>query len=449
MRLLRTGAQILAVRGGQVALTAAAGLLIARTLGPREQGFYSLTLAGALLAAAALNGGVGLAAVPALRSGEASARRLLRAQLWWIAAVGGALALTALAAAGPAREAAARWLGWDAAAAAAAAVIVLGALAGDVFFYDLLALGRLVAGPLLNLARAGVLLAGAGALALGGGLGLTSALAAYAAAQAAGAAGLLGLLLRTARGGAGEPAASTGPVPPPAGGPRPPSPQPAPRALLRRLLACGWVGQFSAVAAMLHQRLDLALVTVWHGAAAAGVYSIALLLGELLWNLPAALSPVLVYTSAAPDGGPRRDRLAARAVRAGLLATLAAAVPLAALAGWLIPALFGPAYAGAAAPLRTRLPGVVAYAVGGVLAGDFIGRGRAAWNTQASVLTAAVNAAAGLWLIPRHGLAGAGWASTLAYLAGATWMLLRFRGATRLSLREILWPARTDRHTDI
>jgi O-antigen/teichoic acid export membrane protein len=61
------------------------------------------------------------------------------------------------------------------------------------------------------------------------------------------------------------------------------------------------------------------------------------------------------------------------------------------------------------------------------------------------VLTAAVNAVAGLWLIPRYGLAGAGWASSLAYLAGAAWMLLRFRGATRLSLREILWSTRADR----
>lgn len=449
MRLLRTGAQILAVRGGQVALTAGAGLVIARALGPREQGFYSLTLAGALLAAAALNGGVGLAAVPALRSGEASARRLLRAQLRWIAGVSGCLALAALAAAGPARESAARCLGWDAAAAGAVALIVLGALAGDVFFYDLLAVGRLVAGPLLNLARAGVLLAGAGALALGGGLGLTATLAVHAAAQMAGAAGLLGLLLRSARRAPGEPAAPAAAPPTAGAGAAPPAPETAPRTLLRRLLARGWVGQLSAVAALLHQRLDLALVTVWHGAAAAGVYSIALLLGELLWNLPAALSPVLVYTSAAPDGGAPRDRLAARAVRVGLLATLAAAAPLAALAGWLIPALFGAAYAGAAAPLRARLPGVVAYAAGGVLAGDFIGRGRAAWNTHASLLTAAVNAAAGLWLIPRHGLAGAGWASSLAYLAGASWMLLRFGRETRLPLREILWPSRAGRRENI
>ena len=106
--------------------------------------------------------------------------------------------------------------------------------------------------------------------------------------------------------------------------------------------------------------------------------------------------------------------------------------------------LFGDAYSGAIAPLRALLPGIIGFSAGAVLAGDFIGRGRPAWNTQASLLTVVVNLGTGLWLIPAHGALGAAWASTAAYLAGTMLMLIRFRHGTNLTWWEILRPRSSD-----
>jgi len=161
--------------------------------------------------------------------------------------------------------------------------------------------------------------------------------------------------------------------------------------------------------------------------------------------LPGALSPVLVFSSAAPDGadGARRDRTAARAVRVGVVAVAAVALPLGLAAGWLVPRLFGAGFGGAAAALRALLPGIVAYAAGTVLAGDFIGRGRPGWNAQGSVLTVVLSLVAGLLLIPRGGIVGAAWASSLAYTGGAVWMIVRFRRATGLAWRDVLLVQRT------
>jgi O-antigen/teichoic acid export membrane protein len=118
-------------------------------------------------------------------------------------------------------------------------------------------------------------------------------------------------------------------------------------------------------------------------------------------------------------------------VALGVAVTLVAAIPLALVAAPLLGWLAGGAYSSAGSALRALLPGIVAFAPGAVLAGDFIGRGKPHWNTQASLLTVVVNLAAGLWLIPEHGAVGAAWSSTVAYACGSALMLVRFRQAIR------------------
>jgi len=79
-----------------------------------------------------------------------------------------------------------------------------------------------------------------------------------------------------------------------------------------------------------------------------------------------------------------------------------------------------------------------------ILAGDFIGRGRPHWNTQASVITVVVNVGLCLLLIPRLGILGAAWASTVAYALGSAVMVIRFRRLTGLAWSTILLPRPSD-----
>jgi len=200
----------------------------------------------------------------------------------------------------------------------------------------------------------------------------------------------------------------------------------------------GWLGQISAVAYFLLLRLDQGLLEHYRGAAEVGVYSVAVYLGEMLWLLPGALTPLLVHSSAAKASDPERDRTAARAVRLGILVTLAAGVPLLFLVDPLLSLLSGGQYAEAAPAFKALLPGIVLFAPGAVLAGDFIGRGKPHWNTQASGLTVVVNVVIGVQLIPEYGAVGAAWSSTIAYACGSFVMLARFRRATKMSLRGLL-----------
>lgn len=417
--LLRAGSEVLAARLLQALTNAAAGWLVARELGAAGQGRYALTVMLVLLGAALANGGVGLAAVPRLKREPARARALLASQIrWLLAAVPAVIALGALAWSAGLDDALRRAAGWGEPGAVIAAVVAAAALVlFDVAVQDLTALGRIAAGPRINLMRALAHLLLVAALAASGALDLPRALAAWAAAQAAAAAASLAVLGRAA------------------------APAPARGGSAQRLLREGWVGQLSALISLLHLRLDLALVAAWHGPAVVGVYSVAVLAGEVLWMLPGALQPVLVYTSGEGAGG---DRLTARAVRLGAGLTAAAAAALAWLAPQLLDILFAGAYDATVPALRALLPGIAVFAPGAVLAGDFIGRGRAAWNTQAGLVTVAVNVACGLAWIPAHGAVGAAWASSAAYAAGSLIMLVRFRRTSGLGWAELLRPRLSD-----
>ncbi len=428
MRLVRAGGRILFSRVGQVLANAFVVMVVASTLGPTGQGHYSLTVAVAMLLGSLLGGGMGLAAVPPLRQDRVPAARMLKAQLLWAGSmicIMGILAYLTLS--GNTAEFFAQHLGWFPGVGFAAMVAAASILGFEIFSYDLLARGRLVISAAVNGVRAMAHLLVVLVFWILGELTFGKAVGAFALAQFMGALVVLVILLKDVR---------RRPHPEPVGGEDISGdlPEDLDRRGLGGLilfnLRRGWLGQISAVAYFLLLRLDQGLLEHFRGAAEVGIYSVAVYVGEILWLLPGALTPLLVHSSARHQGDPDRDRTAARALRIGFLLTLVAGLPLFFLAKPLLGFLAGGEYLASGDSLRALLPGIIIFAPGAVLAGDFIGRGKPHWNTQASALTVLVNLIAAYFLIPRYGAVGAAWSSTIAYSVGSAMMLMRFRQAT-------------------
>ncbi len=440
MRLIKAGARILFSRIGQVLANAAVVMLVAKSLGPGGMGHYSLTLAVAMLLGSLLGGGMGLAAVPPLRQNRVPAPRMLKAQMLW---AGGMVVimgfLASLTLSGRTAGFFAEHLGWFPGLGFATVVAAASILGFEIFSYDLLARGRLVISAAVNGVRAMGHLVVVGILWLLGELTFGRAVGVFALAQMTGALAAFVILWRDVR-----------------SRPHPESKAPegkredlpddlAGRRLVGLILfnlRRGWLGQISAVAYFLLLRLDQGILEHFRGAAEVGIYSVAVYVGEMLWLLPGALTPLLVHSSARHQGDPDRERTAARAVRIGLLLVLAAGVPLYFLAEPLLGFLAGGEFHESGDSLRALLPGIVVFAPGVVLAGDFIGRGKPHWNTQASVLTVLINVIAAFYLIPRYGSVGAAWSSSLAYLCGSGLMVIRFRQVTGFSWGRIFFGRR-------
>ncbi len=134
-----------------------------------------------------------------------------------------------------------------------------------------------------------------------------------------------------------------------------------------------------------------------------------------MWLVPAAIATaVTAPVVAAPD-----DRHAA--------ALIAGAV--AAIAPFVIPAVFGNQFRGAVAPLELLLPGVVLYAPVNVLVVYLsVRRAEPWWSLAVAVGSMLVTVGAALLLIPGHGARGAAAGSSIGYAVGAALAWALFAG---------------------
>jgi O-antigen/teichoic acid export membrane protein len=170
------------------------------------------------------------------------------------------------------------------------------------------------------------------------------------------------------------------------------------------------------VVSLANYRATLFLVERMQGLVAAGVYSVAMQVAELLWLFSWAA------TVSAYSGIGTRDPTAAaattlRAVRMGLGATLMVA-PLLGLAAWLaMPAVLGEVYRASVAPLLLLLPGVAAYSAASGLSAYYTQhRGHPQWAAGIAGLSLALTLAIAIWTVPRWGASGAALATSVAYI---------------------------------
>jgi O-antigen/teichoic acid export membrane protein len=169
------------------------------------------------------------------------------------------------------------------------------------------------------------------------------------------------------------------------------------------------------VISLLNLRATLFIVERVEGLAAAGVYSVAVQVAELLWLLSSAVSVSAYHRIGGPDVA-ATARLTLGVVRAGLGLALAAMPLLAAVAWWGLPRVLGEAYAAARLPLLILLPGVALYAAASGLSAFHTNLlGRPQWAARVAGLSLALTLAVAAFAVPAWGAAGAALATSLAY----------------------------------
>jgi O-antigen/teichoic acid export membrane protein len=206
------------------------------------------------------------------------------------------------------------------------------------------------------------------------------------------------------------------------------------RAMMGALLTFGVQAHLGTLALFLAYRFDLLLVNRLLGATAAGVYSIALTLSEILRVFPEA-GQMRVFSL--PSAAGQQPQVAAIA-RPVLLVTAIGGVSLAALSVWLVPLVFGAAFSGAAPAFAALVPGIVALAVSYTVSPVLVLRGRIRANSVAASASLVVMIALDLVVIPRWGLLGAGCVSSVAYAVLALLQLHLTRREQPFHWRELV-----------
>jgi O-antigen/teichoic acid export membrane protein len=194
-------------------------------------------------------------------------------------------------------------------------------------------------------------------------------------------------------------------------------------------------------------RVDSFILAAYRSAAEVGIYSVAVLVAEVMLHLPRSLSLVLTRRFAAGDLLPTAH-LAARACRLGSMAVVGIGIGLALLARPVIPFIFGVGFASSTLPLLWLLPGIVSLSIASPLSLYLVQqRGKPVWTGGSALIALAINVGLNLLWIPRHGAVGAAWASSVAYTVHAAIISLLFRSETGLGWGHLALPRRDDFRT--
>ena len=201
--------------------------------------------------------------------------------------------------------------------------------------------------------------------------------------------------------------------------------------LLRRAVGFGLKAYVATIFTFLLFRLDQVLVEHRLGFEELGLYSLAVVLAEILWLAtdPFAASVLPHQVRSAGDDG---RRLGFATARLALIVALGAGAVAWIVAPYAIRIAYGDAFAGAVWPFRLLLPGVAALALQRPLGPVLMTEGRlaliATMNAGALILNVALN----LLLLPRIGVEGASVASSITYgaLAIAYVMAVRRPGVS-------------------
>jgi O-antigen/teichoic acid export membrane protein len=186
----------------------------------------------------------------------------------------------------------------------------------------------------------------------------------------------------------------------------------------------GVVNQLGNLAHILSNRFNYYILSV---TAAVGVYASATSLIESVWIVSAAVSPVLLTHVAN-----RRDEHLHRTFTLRLARACLVISALCVLIVLLVPAeffiwLLGPDFSEVKTTMLLLSPGVIAISYSSVISHYFSGKGKQHILLSANACGLVVALSLSYMLISRYGLAGAAATASLAYMAQAVFLVLRFR----------------------
>ncbi len=189
---------------------------------------------------------------------------------------------------------------------------------------------------------------------------------------------------------------------------------------------------------LLNYRVGLFVVERMLDLSATGVYSIAVMVAELLWFVSSSLTQAAYGRIGSPD----RAQAAAttvRAVHVSLAALLLAAPLLWVVARALVPWLLGPAYGASLPLLALLLPGVLVFGAGSALSAYFTNHvGRPRVPAQVATMSLLLNGALAAVLVPLLGMAGAALAASCSYTLAVGVLAWRFARHAGLPLRSLV-----------
>jgi len=203
----------------------------------------------------------------------------------------------------------------------------------------------------------------------------------------------------------------------------------------------GWLGNIAITA---NTRIDQLILGVVASAEALGNYSIAVMLSELVWIIPAALGQV-IYNRVAGDKDREASLELVKKTHRIVLSFLLLCTFLVAVVGpYIIPLVYGDDFKGAILPFLVLLPGTLIMVSTKLLAKLFTASGHIDITNKVQIISSIVSIILYLTLIPRMGILGAAIGASIGYALGAIVFWYFYKKIINNNLSELFFTKRSD-----
>ncbi len=213
--------------------------------------------------------------------------------------------------------------------------------------------------------------------------------------------------------------------------------------MFRTSIVYGLQGHIGGILTQFTYRFDMFLVLSMLGLRAQGLYSISVLLAEKLSHIPQSVNVVL-FPEVSSLSTEEANALTPRVTRSSLFLVLVAGVVLYLISRPLLVLFYGTEFLPSLRAFQVLIPGIVTLSVAKILSSDLSGRDRRIYHTIATAIAFGTNVILCYAWIPRHGIEGAAWASTVAYTLQSVIMLAFFTKLSGCGLAETVLIRRED-----
>lgn len=191
-------------------------------------------------------------------------------------------------------------------------------------------------------------------------------------------------------------------------------------------------------------RVNVVMVNHYSGTWETGLYGLAVRLLEVLSAMPMSAAMVIFPQLGASDDETANQQRTARVCRVVTTAVFVCGAAGCFAMPYLIPWIFGGAYAESWTAYAILFPATLIFGVENVLVMCLASKGIPKGLPSAWGVALLANAALNLWWIPRDGMLGAAAGALVSYLIVAVWVIRRFRGISGMRLRDLVWMRRDD-----
>jgi len=165
----------------------------------------------------------------------------------------------------------------------------------------------------------------------------------------------------------------------------------------------------------LHYRIGIYMINFYLNPLSVGYYIISVSIVERLWMISQVVSTIFYPKVASMKDGNQKNTFTPIITRNVLLLTLLAAVILFFISKWVILILFTQSFMASLEPLQILLFGVAAISVTRVLDNDFDARGKPMVNAFIALIGVIITIILNIILIPQYGINGAALSTTISY----------------------------------